>query len=83
MVQVCFAGACYTNGQVVNSGQKRPHIMGIMDTSLFPGTQTLRCLAFSPLCRFGPWLVCPLILDVSPPLNTGNLTSRFIRNNCL
>ena len=36
-MQVCFAGACYTNGQVVNSGQKRPRMMGIMDTSLFPG----------------------------------------------
>ena len=24
----------------------------------------------------------PLTLDVSPPLNTGNSTSRFIRNNC-
>lgn len=34
---MCFAGACYTNGQVVNSGQKRPRMLGIMDTSLFPG----------------------------------------------
>jgi len=25
-----------------------------------------RCLAFSPLCRFAPWLVRPLTLDDSP-----------------
>jgi len=41
-----------------------------------------RCLAFSPFCQFAPWLVHswlirPLTLDDSPPLNTGNSTSRF------
>lgn len=37
IIQVYFAGACYTNAQVVNSGQKRPRMMGVKDTSLFPG----------------------------------------------
>jgi D-arabinose 1-dehydrogenase-like Zn-dependent alcohol dehydrogenase len=37
IVKVFFAGACYTNAQVVNSGQKRPRMMGVKDTSLFPG----------------------------------------------
>ena len=52
-----------------------------------------RCLAFSPLCRFAPWLVRPLArspsvrgwfapwlvhsLALSSPLNTGNSTSRL------
>lgn len=37
IIKVCYAGACYTNGQLVNSGQKRPRMTGVMDTSLFPG----------------------------------------------
>jgi len=35
--QVCYAGACYTDCQVVNSGQRRPRMQGVLDTSLFPG----------------------------------------------
>jgi D-arabinose 1-dehydrogenase-like Zn-dependent alcohol dehydrogenase len=37
IVKVFYAGACYTNAQVANSGQKRPRMLGVKDTSLFPG----------------------------------------------
>ena len=49
-----------------------------------PGSITpwlIRPLACSPYGLFAPWLFRPLTLDVFPPLNTGNSTSRFICNN--
>jgi len=42
-VQVCYAGACYTEDQVVNSGQRRPRMPGVHDTSLFPGSLNEFC----------------------------------------
>lgn len=36
-IKVFYAGACYTDPQVVRSGQRRPRMPGVQDTSLFPG----------------------------------------------
>jgi len=36
-VKVLYAGACYTDRQLKNTGRKRPQVAGIYDTSLFPG----------------------------------------------
>jgi len=36
-VKIYYAGACYTDHQVVKSGQRRPRMPGVQDTSLFPG----------------------------------------------
>lgn len=36
-IRVCYAGVCYTDSQVANSGERRPKMPGVQDTSLFPG----------------------------------------------
>jgi len=36
-LRVIYAGACYTEEEVINSGERRPKMPGVQDTSLFPG----------------------------------------------
>lgn len=36
-IKVYYAGVCYTDSQMRRSGQRRPNLKGILDTSLFPG----------------------------------------------